>query len=127
MRKNRIYIVLILIAVGILYYLQQGGERPATPSLPGQEETIGELRFSRHARCRMECRHIDESEVREILQQGRINAAKSEPDARPDPKYAYEGQTHDGQQVRIIIAKVPGKWVVVTVIDLKQEWQCACE
>lgn len=127
MRRNRLYIILILIAVALYWYLQQGAKAPVEPSRPGQEEQIGELRFSRHARCRMDCRHIDESEVREILQKGTINYAKSEPEARPDPKYAYEGRTHDGQQVRIIIAKAPAKWVVVTVIDLKQEWQCACE
>ena len=40
----------------------------------------------------------------------------------PDPKYALEGNTHDGQHVRIIFANSPRGPVVVTVIDLEKEW-----
>lgn len=87
----------------------------------------GHLIYTKHARCRMGCRHIDEAEVREILEKGRINYRKSEPAGRPDPKYALEGTTHDGQEVRIIFA--PGKrgMVVITVIDLGTEWSCDCK
>lgn len=74
----------------------------------------------------MDCRHIDETEVKEILQKGTINYSKSQLNAKPDPKYALEGQTHDGQQVRIIFAPSNKGMVVITVIDLKEEWQCAC-
>ena len=89
----------------------------------------GRLVYSKHARCRMNCRHIDESEVAEILQQGRINYRKSEPAGRPDPKYALEGTTHDGQHVRIVFAmpREGQKVVVVTVIDLDTEWTCDCK
>jgi hypothetical protein len=85
------------------------------------------LIYTKHARCRMGCRHIDEAEVREILEKGRINYRKSEPAGRPDPKYALEGTTRDGQEVRIIFA--PGKrgMVVITVIDLGTEWSCDCK
>jgi hypothetical protein len=84
------------------------------------------LIYSKHARCRMACRHIDETEVAEILQKGRINYAKSEPAGRPDPKYALEGTTHDGQNVRIVFATAKKGTVVVTVIDLDTEWTCNC-
>jgi hypothetical protein len=84
------------------------------------------LILTKHARCRMDCRHIDESEIKEILQQGHINSRKSDPAARPDPKYAYEGTTHDGQQVRIIAAPTNRGTVIITVIDLKIEWSCNC-
>lgn len=84
------------------------------------------LILTKHARCRMDCRHIDESEIREILAKGRINHRKSEPAGRPDPKYALEGTTRDGQEVRIIIADSPRGTVVVTVIDLENEWKCHC-
>jgi hypothetical protein len=87
--------------------------------------------LTRHARCRMDCRHITEKEIREILQQGEINYNKSEPDAHPDPKYAMEGYTSEGQHLRIIFA-VPhnrggeSSLVVVTCIELGVEWQCDC-
>jgi len=84
------------------------------------------LIYSKHARCRMDCRHIDESEVQEILKEGRINDRKSEPAGRPDPKYALEGTTHDGQQVRIVFAMAQRGTIVVTVIDLDTDWSCSC-
>jgi hypothetical protein len=84
------------------------------------------LIYTKHARCRMGCRHIDESEVQEILKNGTINYGKSEPAARPDPKYAFEGITHDGQRVRIVFAPSQRGTVVITVIDLGNEWACDC-
>ena len=85
------------------------------------------LVYSKHARCRMNCRHIDESEVADILRKGRINYRKSVPAARPDPKYALEGTTGDGQHVRIVFANAKRGTVVVTVIDLDRDWQCHCK
>ncbi|OQP45016.1 hypothetical protein A4H97_33170 [Niastella yeongjuensis] len=87
----------------------------------------GHLIYTKHARCRMGCRNIDEAEVEEILEKGRINYRKSEPAGRPDPKYALEGTTHDGQQVRIIFAPAKRGMVVITVIDLDHEWSCDCK
>jgi hypothetical protein len=87
----------------------------------------GKLIYTKHARCRMDCRHIDEAEVEEILAKGRINYRKSEPAGRPDPKYALEGNTRDGQQVRIIFAPAKRGMVVITVIDLETEWSCNCK
>ncbi|WP_207513831.1 DUF4258 domain-containing protein [Longitalea luteola] len=85
------------------------------------------LIYTKHARCRMNCRHIDEAEVQEILQEGRINYRKSEPAGRPDPKFALEGTTRDGQDVRIIFAPSKRGMVVITVIDLETDWSCNCK
>ncbi|MBO9563502.1 MAG: DUF4258 domain-containing protein [Niastella sp.] len=87
----------------------------------------GKLIFTKHARCRMACRHIDESEVKDILEHGVVNDGKSEPAARPDPKYALEGRTRDGQQVRIVFAPADRGTVVITVIDLDTDWSCDCK
>jgi hypothetical protein len=95
--------------------------------IEGFDRRTEKLIFTRHARCRMGCRHIDEAEVREILLNGRINERKSEPAARPDPKYALEGKTRDGQEVRIIFAPSDRGMVVITVIDLDTDWPCDCK
>ncbi len=84
------------------------------------------LVYTRHARCRMECRHITETEVKEILEKGQIDYRKSEPYAHPDPKYALEGYTKEGQHLRIIFAPSPRGLVVITCIELGVEWQCDC-
>src|SRR5580765_6679547 len=76
------------------------------------------LVFTKHARCRMDCRHITANEIREILDEGNINYGKSEPDAHPDPKWALEGYTKEQQHLRIIVAPEAGKLVVITCIEL---------
>ena len=47
-------------------------------------------------------------------------------DARPSPRYALEGTSSNGQQLRIIVAPEGAKMVVITVIDLGREWACHC-
>ena len=93
----------------------------------GLNRRVTRLIYTRHARCRMDCRHIDESEVKEILENGEINQNKSELNDPRGPKYAVEGNTHDGQRVRIIFAQDPEGTAVVTVIDLGTEWHCDCK
>ena len=100
---------------------------PASRNDGGLIREPSELIYTRHARCRMGCRHIDGDEIREVLHSGTINWQKSDMRGSPDVKYAVEGQTHDGQQVRIIIAQGARGSVVVTVIDLGEEWKCDCK
>jgi hypothetical protein len=82
--------------------------------------------YSRHARCRMECRYIDESEVKEILANGKLNESKIQQDNR-GTTYPLEGITHDKQHVRIVFAPKANHAVeVVTCIDLDKDWPCDC-
>ena len=77
----------------------------------------------------MDCRHISEQEVRQILLEGKINYAKSDLKQKDDckKKYAVEGYTKDNQHVRMIFAPCSDEVTVVTVIDLGKEWICDCE
>jgi len=86
----------------------------------------GELVLTRHARCRMDCRHITVREIREILDSGIINYSKSESEAHPDPKYALEGFTAEQQHLRIIVAPEANKLIIITCIELDVEWTCHC-
>jgi hypothetical protein len=92
----------------------------------GFDRRISYLEYSRHARCRMECRHISQEEVEDIMQNGKINYRKSELQTARCPRYALEGITKDNQRVRIIFAQCNKKTEVVTVIDLEKEWSCQC-
>ncbi len=93
----------------------------------GFDRRYNDLVITKHARCRMACRHIDESEIKEILQSGNINFSKVENDAR-GRTYPLEGTTHDNQRVRIVFAPKPnGEMVVVTCIDLDTDWSCECK
>lgn len=89
-------------------------------------ERTGTIIYSKHALCRMACRHIDESEVKEILLQGKINYDKIE-ESDKGRTYPLEGNTHDNQNVRIVFAPHDRELIVVTVVDLDKEWPCDCD
>lgn len=92
----------------------------------GFDRRISYIEYTQHAKCRMECRHISQAEVEEIMQKGKINYKKSDIDANPCPVYALEGTTKDDQRVRIVFAQCDFKSKVVTCIDLDTEWECHC-
>ena len=84
--------------------------------------------YTKHARCRMSCRHINQTEVMEILKDGEINYRKSELNNKDCyKKFAVEGFTKEHQYLRIIFAPCKSEEVVVTVIDLENEWNCDCK
>ena len=84
------------------------------------------LIYTKHARCRMDCRHITSKEIHEILDEGSINYSKSQPNGHPDPKYAVEGYTQEQQHLRIIVAPEDQKLIIITCIELGTEWECHC-
>lgn len=138
---------IFLIAAAFLYWYVKTHQRGKT-KLPTQtirekvepvqnnntdENTAGpidrtpeKLIYTKHARCRMECRHIDENEVKEVLANGVINYAKVE-ESEKGESYPLEGFTHDKQHVRIVFAPKRNDLVVVTVIDLERDWPCDCK
>ncbi|MEO7444668.1 MAG: DUF4258 domain-containing protein [Ferruginibacter sp.] len=91
----------------------------------GLNRTPSNINYSKHALCRMDCRHVSQAEVKSVLQEGMVNYTKSDlqhPDC--DKKYAVEGNTKDGQHLRIIFAPCASEVTVVTCIDLDKEWEC---
>lgn len=92
----------------------------------GFDRRISYIEYSNHAKCRMGCRKISQSEVEEIMQAGKINYNKSDLKNARCPRYAVEGVTADNQKVRIVFAQCNEKTQVVTVIDLDTEWSCNC-
>ncbi len=109
-----------------LYFREEKEARDSSVSTAFNRQ-LSPIIYTRHARCRMGCRHIDESEILEILEKGKINYQKSDLLSKPDPKYALEGVTHDSQWVRIIFAPSKRGLVVITCIDLNEEWDCNCD
>jgi hypothetical protein len=136
-RMNKKYFPFIALIAAILLFIWVKKNQVGQPSRKVGKETVTiapelfdrtpqQLIYSKHARCRMNCRHIDESEVREILENGNINSSKIESSSK-GISYPLEGKTHDGQKVRIVFSPHGETMVVVTVIDLETEWSCDCE
>jgi Domain of unknown function (DUF4258) len=138
-KKQQLTYVIFLMAALFLFFIKKNQRGKSThiedrvtaenatdayTQLRGGNKTIN---YSRHAKCRMECRHIDESEVKEILQKGEINYNK-ETETEKGVTYPLEGVTKDGQHVRIVFAPHESDVTVVTCIDLDKEWPCGdCE
>ena len=55
------------------------------PNVPGNKfnndsfRNTARLILTKHAKCRMDCRHISEDEIKEIIHDGKVNEAKSYP------------------------------------------------
>ncbi len=92
----------------------------------GFDRRISYLKYSNHAKCRMQCRKISQAEVEEIMKDGKINYNKSELQNARCPRYALEGITSDNQRVRIVYAQCNESTTVVTVIDLETDFACHC-
>ena len=137
MYKKYLHLIAVLAAATFLWFVKskQRGTYPVKTNtnvtIPanapeGFDRHTAKLIFTKHARCRMDCRHIDESEVKEILDKGEINYDKIEKDDR-GRTFPLEGITHDKQHVRVVFAPKKDEMVVVTVIDLERDWYCACK
>ena len=111
---------------------QNTEQHPTIPAITNTDNNepfnrhSGHLIYTKHARCRMDCRHIDESEVQEILDNGTLNNNKIEQSDK-GKSYPLEGVTHDKQHVRIVFAPKKENLIVVTVIDLDKDWYCDCK
>ncbi|MBX3254993.1 MAG: DUF4258 domain-containing protein [Chitinophagaceae bacterium] len=133
MKRRRIYLLPAVVLSALLIWYAAG-----TTSSNNDQKVLpatGDVSFNRrlkpviytkHARCRMDCRRIDEAEVTDILYNGVINYSKSNLHGKPDPTYALEGITRDKQRVRIIFAPSKKGMVVITCIDMDEEWTCDC-
>jgi hypothetical protein len=112
MKSNAFKIVLVvvlLVAVlfARLYKVQSRHSPEATYSAYHQNiiDPNTALIYTKHARCRMDCRHISEADIRELLREGHINEAKSQQNESPCPTYAIEEDRHkDGVRLRIVFA-----------------------
>ncbi len=134
-------LVLLLVALIVRQYKerqyeageqinQQESEKGKTNSSSGSNldyfrDPEADYYFTKHARCRMDCRHITQKEVKEIVRKAEVNYDKSELDAPKGATYALEGYTSkDKQHVRIIVAPKQRHLSIVTVIDLDEDWEC---
>jgi hypothetical protein len=84
------------------------------------------LILTKHARCRMECRHITAQEIKEVIHNGNVNYSKSGEGNKGDETYALEGYSNEHQHLRVVVAPENDGLVVITAIDLDKEWPCNC-
>lgn len=108
---------------------KKGSDMPARKNFTDKDLSYRgqSIALTRHGRCRMGCRNIDAYEIQEVINQGRINARKSNPNSKPCPTIAFEGKTSDGQTTRVVLGTCKNDYKIVTVIDLDTDWKCDCK
>lgn len=130
----------LLFAATLLWWVKMNQRPPATPKPEARGRIEAQVQadpdatslnrslplfISKHARCRMQCRQIDDFEVKQLIQDGVVNTQKIETDER-GITIPLEGKTRDGQNARIVVAPKEDRLVLVTVIDLDTDWPCDC-
>ncbi len=127
-RRLSLFLLGVLLGLPIMWYLIS---KKNAIRLPGdiihEQLASRKLTLTKHAQCRMDCRNISEAEIIDIMNNGSINYSKSEVRAIPCKKYAIEGKTQDGQNVRIIYGLCDMETKVITAIDLDKEYTCDCK
>lgn len=137
-----ILLILFVIALGLRYYQSNTGHDVDFPTsssesrnnkpIAGYRSNLDYFRdpeaeyfFTKHARCRMDCRQVTQKEVKEIVQKADVNYNKSDLDDAQGPKYAVEGHTsRDRQHLRVVVAPKQRHLSIVTVIDLDHDSGC---
>ncbi len=128
-RRLRLFFFGVLIGVPISWYIIRSKKALKTPT----EEIRATLQhfplqYTKHALCRMECRNIDTTEIREVVNKGEINFEKSDYNATPCKKYSIETVTRDKQNIRVVFGICLDEVKVITAIDLNSEKDsCDCK
>ncbi len=121
--RTQLFSIIVLVLLFLAFIIRRWNE-------PVKKEAFDRnpmsLTYSKHARCRMQCRQIDEDEVREIMHKGIINFNKSNRRDRPCPTFALQGQTTSGEKLRVIFAQCLSETTVVTCYNLEEDFECDC-
>lgn len=121
--KNVIFTLFLALALLAIFIKRMGQEPRAREAFDRHPQ---HLQFTKHALCRMDCRHISPEDIEEIMEKGIINLNKSNRNDRPCPTYVMQGNTSDGENLRVIFAQCDRETKVVTCYNLKQDFECHC-
>ena len=121
--RSQLVTIVVLILLFLVFIIRRWNE--PVKKEPFDREPV-RITYSKHARCRMECRQIDEREIQEIMQKGIINFNKSNRRDKPCPTFAVQGQTSSGEKLRVIFAQCPSETTVVTCYNLEEDFTCHC-
>jgi len=124
-QKSQVFsLILIVVIVGITFFQNQ---RNKTTFQDFDNDLNKRIYYTKHAKCRMDCRYISKEEINFIREEGNINYRKSNLEDKPCPTIAKEGRSKDGQMLRIVFAECDDETKVVTAIDLENKYKCNCK
>ena len=124
MRKSRATLSMIFVLLLLFVFIYKRWQEPVRKE--AFDRTPSHLYYTRHALCRMDCREISKEDINEIMRKGIINFNKSNRRDRPCPTFALQGETSDGEKLRVIFAQCNDETKVVTCYNLEEDFDCHC-
>lgn len=121
--RNQLIALVLLVMLFVVFMIRRWNE-PVKKEAFDRHPT--NLIYTKHALCRMECRQIDENEIREIMTNGIINFNRSNRRDSPCPTFALQGKTSSGEKLRVVFAQCTGETKVVTCYNLEEDFACDC-
>lgn len=113
-------LIIILLAVFIFKRWREPFPKEAFDRHPSH------IYYTKHALCRMDCRHISKEDIAEIMDKGIINFNKSNKADKPCPTFALQGETHEGEKIRVIFAQCGDETKIITCYNLEEDFECHC-
>ena len=129
LKKNfRLWILLVVVVIFVIAKSPQWfGNSFSAPDLNASYRNTKDLVLTKHVMCRMACREVSLEEIKDIIENGKVNYQKSGIGKKGDSTFALEGISPDKQHLRVVVApEKGGSLVVITCIDLEKEWPCNC-
>jgi hypothetical protein len=124
MKQGRATYSLIIILILLAVFIFKRWHEPVGKE--SFDRTPAHLYYTKHALCRMDCRHISKEDISEIINKGIINLNKSDKYDKPCPTFALQGETEDGEKLRVIFAQCNEETKVITCYNLGEEFECQC-
>lgn len=127
MKKYFIILVVLLLSAFVIFRFFKNNNLNGTSETNSAFRDTNHLILTKHVKCRMDCRHINIDEIKEIINKGEVNYAKSGKGSKGDDTYALEGYSVEHEHLRVVVAPESDGLVVITCIDLDKEWPCNCD
>lgn len=124
MKTRNASITLSIIIILLLFFFLKRYHEPRPKEIFDRNPV--QLTFTRHARCRMQCRQIDSAEIREVMAKGIILLNRSNRQARPCPEIAVQARTATNEYIRVIFAQCRQETRVITCYNLEVNYPCDC-
>jgi hypothetical protein len=124
MKTKRATYSLILILILLVAFIFRRWHEPIPKEAFDRHPS--HIYYTKHALCRMDCRNISKEDIDEIMEKGIINFNKSNKRDRPCPTFALQGETHDGEKLRVIFAQCSDETKIVTCYNLQEDFECHC-
>jgi len=119
----------VLVVVFVIFLLVKGIPKFSNTNSKDYNERFSNVKtliLTKHAKCRMGCRNITIEEIKEIISAGKLNREKSGIGSQGDSTFALEGISEEKQHIRVVVAPEKDRLVVITCIDLDEDWACNC-